>query len=1301
MYAKAQSVMQIRRKRRLAVAISIIVLAALATLPMAVQATVPSKPVAPILTPGNASLVVSWTAPSSSPAITDYGLQYKKSTDSSWTAFTSNVTITSPTTIGSLTNGTAYDVEVRASNDNGTNWSNWSDSATATPGTPHRPMKVSATAGYKKFTVTWSAPETGPVPTGYEIKINRKTTAGDGNSGYSGWGKYYSINNPSLSTKSHTFTAVNVLGCNNCNVEADRWHRFAIRAVNDHGGGPQYRDPVGDWWYTEVKTGVVTLTASSVEANSATLTLEHDGSAWWYKRSAPSPGHQNPCTSVSANTSKVDNVSIPFSNTNVTYKAYSNSSCTTELATTETFLTKPFKASKPNVGNGFGSGKLRLSLVYAGNGVLTWYYKYAKKAPSDTDFGSFTDDWTKIPSIDLDTTEPKAPKYTVTGLTNGTQYIFKVYAQNATGDGEESAPSDKNPVTGNTPLDEVIQAYNVEATSAEVELLNYPGTMRLKRTAPTTGACVGPTGSDSWELSNLSPNTHYIYTAYSDEDCSTELNNKTVSFLTKPGKAEKPQVTNGDGSGRLRLSFSSSGSGVLTWYYKYAKKAPSDTDFGSFTDDWTKIPSIDLDTTEPKAPKYTVTGLTNGTQYIFKVYAQNDTGDGKESDPSDKNPKSDPNSEVTDNTPLDEVMQAYDVEATSAKVEILNYSGTMRIKRTVPLPKGSCLAPIKENNWELDNLSSNTNYTYTAYSDTACLTELNNKSVSFLTKPGKPTTPTVTTGAGRGKLTISASVTGEGTLTKWQYQHKAASDTGFSTWNDISPYTSTSMTHTVTGLTDGESYEFKVRAWNASGSGAASDNSALTELVLLQPSAWLAHFGSAVSAGVTDMIADRIDQSATHGSNLTIAGQPVNLNDRSSNPSAGHHGTAFGQHHVGPLRVFDHHSQTEDDTTYRGMTASEIVASSSFSLNSSEGNADASADGSWTTWGGGRFSSFESGGDDKTDGDLTMAMVGTDYESEGLLLGLGLSHARGDGSYQDKDYQVEVDSTVTGVHPYLRYTVNDQLSVWGTVGFGDGELELKTPVDVERVGSDFRMKTGAVGVRQELESVNQTDLTLKSDYLVTRVDSNRTDAVYAVSVRTSRFRLMLGAARDYAMEGGIFRPSLDVVLREDRGDASVGTGVGVMGNFRFTYPARRLTLELDVQGLATHEDGDAEQWSVGGLVQIDPDRFGHGLSLSIRPSVGADIDSTGRVWETRKVSDLTDEDDADPAFSISTEVGYGMDALGGLLTLYTGLSDTEGENQVHRLGGRFSRGSRLSSSLEVFNDSDSNSGVALTGSVVW
>ena len=87
----------------------------------------PTAPGAPTVTGASInSVTVEWAAPTNTgkPAIDDYDVQYKTTAETSWTAHTFAGTGTT-TTIGSLSAGTTYDVQVMAKNDEGD--SSWSD----------------------------------------------------------------------------------------------------------------------------------------------------------------------------------------------------------------------------------------------------------------------------------------------------------------------------------------------------------------------------------------------------------------------------------------------------------------------------------------------------------------------------------------------------------------------------------------------------------------------------------------------------------------------------------------------------------------------------------------------------------------------------------------------------------------------------------------------------------------------------------------------------------------------------------------------------------------------------------------------------------------------------------------------------------------------------------------------------------------------------------------------------------------------------------------------------------------------
>ena len=130
----------------------------------------PETPAAPSIgaTEGsNNSLDVGWLEPANAGPFVKYDLRYRKVTDHAWTTGPGDVTAKFANITG-LSAGTTYEVQVRASNDNGA--SNWSPSRTAQTDSgeaPGAPTNLNATAhGHDRIDLSWTAPssEGGRIP---------------------------------------------------------------------------------------------------------------------------------------------------------------------------------------------------------------------------------------------------------------------------------------------------------------------------------------------------------------------------------------------------------------------------------------------------------------------------------------------------------------------------------------------------------------------------------------------------------------------------------------------------------------------------------------------------------------------------------------------------------------------------------------------------------------------------------------------------------------------------------------------------------------------------------------------------------------------------------------------------------------------------------------------------------------------------------------------------------------------------------------------------------------------------------
>ena len=189
----------------------------------------PGVPAAPVVSSASVtSLNVSWTAPTNAgPPITDYDYRHRVTlSQGSWTEVTTTTITGLGTTIEGLAEDTEYDVQVRATNDEGT--SGWSDSGTGMRGTEagaiaNAPENLQATAGDAQATLTWSAPnnEVGADITGYAYRY--KESGGD----FTAYTDIPESGPGEANARSYTVTE----------LTNGLEYVFQVRALNEHGGG--------------------------------------------------------------------------------------------------------------------------------------------------------------------------------------------------------------------------------------------------------------------------------------------------------------------------------------------------------------------------------------------------------------------------------------------------------------------------------------------------------------------------------------------------------------------------------------------------------------------------------------------------------------------------------------------------------------------------------------------------------------------------------------------------------------------------------------------------------------------------------------------------------------------------------------------------------------------------------------------------------------------------------------------------------------------------------------------------------
>ena len=224
--------------------------------------------------------------------------------------------------------------------------------------------------------------------------------------------------------------------------------------------------------------------------------------------------------------------------------------------------------------------------------------------------------------------------------------------------------------------------------------------------------------------------------------------------------------------------------------------------------------------------------------------------------------------------------------------------------------------------------------------------------------------------------------------------------------------------------------------------------------------------------------------------------------------------------------------------------------------------------GNWSAWGNTAATRFAGAdGPLSLDGEVATATLGVDSRWGRWHGGLALSYSEGDGVYtQPEAAGGAVTSTLTSLHPFARYEVNDRTSFWGVLGYGSGALRL-TPEGAETgIDTDLATAMAAFGGRGVF-SVRSSrfgafELAVVSDVRVSETVSDSVENLMGAAGATSRVRVMLEGSGSMPMAtGGVLKPTLEAGLRYDDGDAETGAGLEIGAGLG--YAAGALAVEVE------------------------------------------------------------------------------------------------------------------------------------------
>ena len=831
----------------------------------------PSAPAAPTVSANSdtpaTKLDVSWTAPTMTgkPAITDYDVQYRKTGDSAWTDASFTGTTTS-TTLSNLTMGKTYEVQVRATNAEGTGGWSSSGAAITDANAVSRSIAENSAAGSNVGAAVTATANSAYTYT-YSLDGTDKSKFSIGSS----TGQITVKSGTSLDYETKTSYSVTV--------------KVAVAAASQGNANAQSLDPNAPGNYTIPVTINVTdvnegptfsddTTTRSIAENSASGTnigaavtagTDPEGDTLTYSLTGTDASTFDIGSTTGQITVKAGNIPNYEAKTsynvtvNVTDKKKADGTADTAIDDTITVTINVTDVNEPPPKLGVPSGS-RASSNYDSSFDLSWTaptttQMSGKPAVNDYDvqYKKTSDStWTNFAHTGTGTST------TVTGLEAGVSYDVEVRAVNDEGNGDWSDSAmwttDPDPVTRSIAENSAAGTNVGTEVNSSIDLEGYHASMRLEGTDKDTFTIEASTGQIKVKAGNIpdyESETSYsvevhvdaVQTGGNDTFSSARIITVTINVTDvnePPPALAKPRVSQHSSTPKTELD--------VNWDAPTMTGKPAVTDYDvqyKKTSDsvWTDASFTGTETSTR------LTGLDEGTSYDVQVRAVNDEGNGAWS-PSGAATTQDANvhaefptatatrsvaENTAANTNLGDAFTATDTEDHTLTYSLTGTdvasfaldTATGRLKTKAALDYES-KTTYKVTIGVSDGKDSDDNAD-TVVDDTI---EVTITVTDVSEPPAAPAAPTVAANSTTPTSKIDVSwtapdMTGKPAISDYDVQYRLSGDSG---WTDAS-FSGTGTSTTLTGLTYGKSYEVRVRATNAEGtSGWSASGSAITDV---------------------------------------------------------------------------------------------------------------------------------------------------------------------------------------------------------------------------------------------------------------------------------------------------------------------------------------------------------------------------------------------------------------------------------------------------------------------------------------
>ena len=323
-------------------------------------------------------------------------------------------------------------------------------------------------------------------------------------------------------------------------------------------------------------------------------------------------------------------------------------------------------------------------------------------------------------------------------------------------------------------------------------------------------------------------------------------------------------------------------------------------------------------------------------------------------------------------------------------------------------------------------------------------------------------------------------------------------------------------------------------------------------------------------------------------------------------------------------------------------------------------------------------------------GDVFSAHLGADVRlGSDVVAGVSLSRSSGSfeywvGSFGGGDAAGTFEPSMTGIHPFLVWSVTPAVKLWATYGHAWGELGFTNDLAGRRDTGASTLDSGIAGFVGRVLVRGATTVRVKGEWAIAYMDLGAADAglfgALAVDVQRARYRAEV-RQEHFLPSGHWLSPWAEMGFRHDSGDGEQGFGLEMGGGLRYRHAGTGLSVESEGRWLALHE-GTLHEWGFGTRILFDPGASERGLTVGLAPMWGRTASGVAQLWGQGSAVP-TSYDAPGPRLNAKLGYGFGVPRRRGALTPYVSMALGDEVGRGYRVGSQLATGQSTNVALEL------------------